>query len=552
DGTRWELDPIDSSQQKIRFLSMWGRSSDGSLYLGGRNHLLRRDQSGGWETTPKWTDTVSGLWGMAGDSRVIAVGDDGTIRLYDGSAWTVETSPDPFNSDLHAVWGSGFNDIYAVGDNFTLLHRNSGGWAVLETAGDGGDDSDDDFNAIWGSGADDIYVSGDNGLRHFDGTMWTAPVLPSSVENVPLRGIWGTGPDNVFVVGNDGTTLHYDGVYWLALRETRPEHLYALWGTGSDNLYAVGNSGVVAYHSGVAWADTSPPTEESLNDVWGSSPTNIFAVGNDGTVFKYDGRGWTREALNDSNGLPLGIDADLQAIWGLRANDIYVAGDDGTLLHYNGLGWSTVAPMDASHDFKAIWGTSTGELFLAASTGSGDSERGLALRLLGDKWSEIGVSSQPLNSVWGSAVDDVWFAGEFQTGTLDSLLYVDQSGLAEPSPLPGIDDDLLQVWGSARDDVYIVGKDGQMWRFDGERWNELDSSTAQDLHSVIRTPRGVLAAGSNGAVVYDDGTGAGWQPVLSDTFERFNAMWADDRMVVMVGTKGVLEALVFTTPAPTE
>jgi hypothetical protein len=51
---------------------------------------------------------------------VIAVGDEGLILRFNGSTWTKMTSNT--TSNLLAVWGLSPSNIYAVGENATILH----------------------------------------------------------------------------------------------------------------------------------------------------------------------------------------------------------------------------------------------------------------------------------------------------------------------------------------------------------------------------------------------------------------------------------------------
>jgi photosystem II stability/assembly factor-like uncharacterized protein len=65
------------------------------------------------------TQTLRGMW-ESGDSNVFAVGDNGTILQYDGTTWTVVNTKTTTN--LRAVWGTSPTNIYAVGDKGTILH----------------------------------------------------------------------------------------------------------------------------------------------------------------------------------------------------------------------------------------------------------------------------------------------------------------------------------------------------------------------------------------------------------------------------------------------
>ena len=59
------------------------------------------------------------------------------------------------------------------------------------------------FFKVWGSGPDDIYAVGQNGaVLHWNGTEFTELGVGVSQD---LIGIWGTGPDDVTVVGGRGT-----------------------------------------------------------------------------------------------------------------------------------------------------------------------------------------------------------------------------------------------------------------------------------------------------------------------------------------------------------
>ena len=59
------------------------------------------------------------MWGSSG-SDVFAVGEDGTILHYDGSGWSAMSSGT--TNELYGVWGSSGSDVFAVGDGGTILH----------------------------------------------------------------------------------------------------------------------------------------------------------------------------------------------------------------------------------------------------------------------------------------------------------------------------------------------------------------------------------------------------------------------------------------------
>jgi photosystem II stability/assembly factor-like uncharacterized protein len=94
------------------------------LYAVGEKGVIvrSRDHASTWELQgSNTTNNLHGVW--AADSEVFAVGDSGTIlhsRDY-GSTWEREESGTSRN--LYNVWGTASDDVYVVGEGFTILRR---------------------------------------------------------------------------------------------------------------------------------------------------------------------------------------------------------------------------------------------------------------------------------------------------------------------------------------------------------------------------------------------------------------------------------------------
>ena len=107
-------------------------------------------------------------------------------------------------NDLAGVWGSSFDDVYAVGDSATVLHYTNSTWSNIDVSAL----TTQNLNAVWGTGASDVFAAGNSGtILHYDGSTWT-PMNSGITEH--LRGVWGTGASDVFAVGASGTILHSD------------------------------------------------------------------------------------------------------------------------------------------------------------------------------------------------------------------------------------------------------------------------------------------------------------------------------------------------------
>jgi len=50
--------------------------------------------------------------------------------FFDGASWTLMSTPDDL---LYGVWGSGPDDIFAVGEAGLVLRRNQTAWSVMQT-----------------------------------------------------------------------------------------------------------------------------------------------------------------------------------------------------------------------------------------------------------------------------------------------------------------------------------------------------------------------------------------------------------------------------------
>ncbi|MGC4121752.1 MAG: carboxypeptidase regulatory-like domain-containing protein [Myxococcales bacterium] len=109
-----------------------------------------------------------------------------------------------------------------------------------------------------------------------------------------------------------------------------------------------------------------------------------------------------------------------------------------------------------------------------------------------------GVTTQPLQAVWGTGPDDVWAAGDL--GTL-----IHWNGVVwtvVPSPTTNR---LHNLWGAAADDVWAVGDGGTLLHWDGSTWASSPSGTTEGFWAVWGSSTDdVWAVG--GAVRHWDGT----------------------------------------------
>ncbi|ETR71102.1 MAG: hypothetical protein OMM_02742 [Candidatus Magnetoglobus multicellularis str. Araruama] len=99
----------------------------------------------------------------------------------------------PTDSTLRAIWGLDHRNVYAVGDNGTILFFDGSHWHHMESQ------TQERLFAVWGSSANDIYVTGEKGvIQHYNGSAWES--INTNIQN-HLMGIWGTSSTNIYAVG---------------------------------------------------------------------------------------------------------------------------------------------------------------------------------------------------------------------------------------------------------------------------------------------------------------------------------------------------------------
>jgi hypothetical protein len=201
---------------------------------------------------------------------------------------------------LKGVWGSSATDVYAVGENGTILHYGGSEWSKMNSM------TIEHLYAVWGTSGANIYAVGAAGtILHFNGVLWSDEIQSGTTNN--LRAIWGSGTNDIYVVGDKGTILHYDGSNWSSMDSGTTAWLLGVWGTSDKNLYAVGgyydgegiwfdlnswDGGAILHYDGTNWSEIQGDISYRLTSIWGTSASNIYTVGAQATILHYtDGGG---------------------------------------------------------------------------------------------------------------------------------------------------------------------------------------------------------------------------------------------------------------------
>lgn len=275
--------------------------------------------------------------------------DQTLIEHWSGTAWRIQTSPNPDGStnenELYGVTATSSTNAWAVGSYSngttykTLVeHWNGKSWKAQPSPSPS---RSNDFSRLDGvtavsptdAWAVGVYYNGTEDktlVEHWNGKSWK--VQPSPTPGRPgrtngrflragpqleLTGVAASSPNDAWAVGFHWTrttekTLveHWNGKAWKVQPSPNPggfennHQLDAVATTSSKDAWAVGYNGNVAlveHWNGKAWKvqyspNPGPPGSESeLDGVSAASSKNAWAVGDDGNnalIEHWDGKAW--------------------------------------------------------------------------------------------------------------------------------------------------------------------------------------------------------------------------------------------------------------------
>ena len=307
----------------LLLLAACGSSSSVTNDAGG--DVVVTPQSGTWV----WqSDAPSGqlnaIWASAANDAW-AVGDDGLMIHWDGSAWSVV---DPATTNhINGIWGSSSSDVWAVGGGLggpntaNLVHWNGKTWSVVDPG------TTSNLDSVWGTSAKDVYVAGASGvdgtIQHWDGTSWSSAFY--SHEFAP-KAIFGSSGSDVWVAG--GTLYPTTDVYMLhgSVQSFTPfasgasQDLAAVWSADATHAWAFGAGGLMRW-DGKNWSGVTTSLVPGVGGLWGTSATSVWAVGNDQQIVAWNGSAWTADHGD-------AIGGRLRAIGGADAAHRWAVGED--------------------------------------------------------------------------------------------------------------------------------------------------------------------------------------------------------------------------------
>lgn len=342
------------------------------------------------------------------DARAADAGED-VVDLGDGSAredadaadadlgpcsvdgWC-ETDLDSPN--LEAIWGSGPNDVWAVGWFGTIMHWDGIAWSRFESG------TQWPLFGVWGTGPNDVWAVGRYGtVLHWDGTTWSPAASNTTVE---LVAVWGNGRGDVWAaVGLDRAMMHKDADgNWSRVQFAGFDYMTGIAGVAQSSLWLWGSSGVFRWNQDATgpmdnitmdvsfpwWSSIYPwdRSQSPVTGVWMAGPTDLWILTQRGDVYNWkeaaDGTATAVQSRVPSSGAAQDGSLKFTSIWGTSPTNVWASGQLGRIVHLENSDWALSSTAVRGRIFDctlALWGAEAADVWAVGKCGDG---RGVALR----------------------------------------------------------------------------------------------------------------------------------------------------------------------------
>lgn len=275
DGSAWTS---ENGSFRGSLFDVWSSGPTEAFAVGSSGVILKYDGSTVTDTSiPGVTSTLYGVSGGSGNAY--AVGSNGIVLRFDGSAWAdIGAQAAAEYTTFQDVWVSGSTAI-AVGYG-GRIYKITGASVEPMTSG-----TAVTLRGVWGASLTDVFAVGDEGtILHCDGTDWTA-MEPGGIAD-DFRHVSGSSGSDVYALGARGFLVHYDGSSWSRVHSPMGGNSGAMGAVGPKDLFVVDYS-VIYRYDGANWTGFPPLCWSPLYGIGGSGPSNVFAVGYNGVILRY-------------------------------------------------------------------------------------------------------------------------------------------------------------------------------------------------------------------------------------------------------------------------
>jgi hypothetical protein len=163
----------------------------------------------------------------------------------------------------------------------------------------------------------------------------------------------------------------------------------------------------------------------------------------------------------------------------------------------------------------------------------------------GDNWTRTSLQDVIVNALLIDPDDSqVMYAGCGYSGGTDSPLYKSNDGginwIASHTGIPDLKIVIGDMWGTSATDVFAVGSDGNILRYDGSIWSDINSGTTEDLNDIWgSSASNIFAVGTYGTILRYNGSI--WTAMNSGTTSDLTGIWGSGPTnVFAVGNSGTI------------
>lgn len=474
DGSAWTVfnSPVTSDLNAVDMIT----ANDGWA-LGDSGTILHWDGNN-WALFP--SPTLSTFYDISSvsSSDAWSVAYNG-IYHYSGSEWNTVSTPNNYSRAISVTPGSNGNEVWAVGWYGSILRWNGSNWSVATSPTT---ELLTDVEMI--SSTDGWAVGNRNGLvLHWDGSSWSKVAFPSS--NSQLFEISAASANDVWIIGfnNGGDEIfHWDGIKWS----------YSYWslnllysditvtpGTNGSDVWVVGANGSILRWDSVNWAISNNPYNKSFYDVELISENDGWAFGtgfpiSTGKLYRWNGTTWSPSITKETYSADFISDADGTIGW--------AGGVFGDFYYFDGSSWSEKQPSPVRIDINDIEMLTADDVWAVAGGNDPDSSyqmRGVILHRTGGEWQKL---ENPILTVRLNSLAMLSPTSGFAVGDDGTILqYIDSNWQTIISPTSS---DLNSIQMIDESDGWIVGSDGVILRWNGIQWTSYLSPTSAKMWDV--------------------------------------------------------------------
>jgi|GEM_PF-6939852 photosystem II stability/assembly factor-like uncharacterized protein len=450
-------------------------------------------------------------FGAAGDLKLIAAGDDGTVARWNNTGWALtplinEIPRDVDLNDLHfpdPVHG------WTVGSSGTILHSTNSGanWEIQQSG------TANNLNGVWAKSDRAAFCVGDRGTAVYTadgGTTWN-PMAMGTEQN--LKRIcfstesigWVAGYQIILRTSSGGTS-------WGKSYEEKYAGFNDVCAVGDKLAWAAGNSGKIVHtrDGGTVWEIQATGTLATLHSIRFVDATHGWACGDFGVFLTTEDGGlhWNLNRIGTAN--------SLKSIWPETGDRAYMAGDFASvyLTENGGDDWT---------DLSAAFSHLTSVHLYDRDHGAAVGIRGGLFLWEQQRWQSMGsipeALGMTLTSVRQTAPNTLVACQEY------GFLRSDDGGTTWS--YQQIDEGLTNVHFLDSQLGWAVSRSGSIYRTEngGVDWIPAATDNTHSLEDVkfIDAKNG-LAVGDKGTVLYSIDGGKNWLKAQSGTDERVKSL----------------------------